>query len=175
MPWGYVCFLPPWRETRPLIPAGRYRTTGEPSMEYLREMPTDEVKKELSRFKGVGPKTISCVLLFTLNRPDFPVDTHGEDSPKFQAVRSRVLPQAMRPSTGPTLPLLLSSSAVWHIAKRLGWVPNSATREATYAHLNSKLGVPDSIKYDLHVLLGECQAGMPCQQHPSHSLAWGRC
>lgn len=40
---------------------------------------------------------------------------------------------------------------MWFIAKRLGWVPPSAGREETYAHLNSK--VPDRIKYSLHVLL----------------------
>jgi len=26
--------------------------------------------------EGMGPKTISCVLLFALGKPDFPVDTH---------------------------------------------------------------------------------------------------
>ncbi|ACO62227.1 predicted protein, partial [Micromonas commoda] len=49
---------------------------GECSMEYLRDMSDDDVKAELSRFKGVGPKTVSCVLMFCLKRPDFPVDTH---------------------------------------------------------------------------------------------------
>mmetsp|Transcript_6096 Transcript_6096/g.12155 ORF Transcript_6096/g.12155 Transcript_6096/m.12155 type:complete len:321 (+) Transcript_6096:147-1109(+) len=48
----------------------------EPSMEYLRDMDNDAVKKELSRFKGLGPKTISCVLLFSMGRGEFPVDTH---------------------------------------------------------------------------------------------------
>lgn len=28
------------------------------------------------RFKGVGTKTVSCVLMFCLGREDFPVDTH---------------------------------------------------------------------------------------------------
>ena len=49
---------------------------GELSMEYLRAMPTDQVKDELLRFKGVGPKTVACVLMFTLQRAEFPVDTH---------------------------------------------------------------------------------------------------
>jgi len=49
---------------------------GKACMEYLREMDDEAVKKELSRFKGVGPKTVSCVLMFCLKRPDFPVDTH---------------------------------------------------------------------------------------------------
>jgi endonuclease-3 len=39
-------------------------------------MSTDDVKATLRRFKGVGPKTVSCVLMFTLGRAEFPVDTH---------------------------------------------------------------------------------------------------
>ena len=49
---------------------------GECDMEYLREMDDEAVKAELRRFKGVGAKTISCVLMFCLKRADFPVDTH---------------------------------------------------------------------------------------------------
>jgi endonuclease III len=41
---------------------------GAPCMEYLRDMSDDDVKSELSRFKGVGPKTIACVLVFCLRR-----------------------------------------------------------------------------------------------------------
>ena len=28
------------------------------------------------RFKGVGPKTVACVMMFCLHREEFPVDTH---------------------------------------------------------------------------------------------------
>eukprot|EP00938_MAST-03A_sp_MAST-3A-sp1_P006444 g6444.t1 len=49
---------------------------GEVSLEYVRDLTDDEIKKELTRFKGVGPKTVACVLMFTLNRAEFPVDTH---------------------------------------------------------------------------------------------------
>lgn len=50
---------------------------GSTSIDYLREWTDDErIKKELVRFPGLGPKAISCVLLFALNRPEFPVDTH---------------------------------------------------------------------------------------------------
>eukprot|EP00958_Prasinococcus_capsulatus_P017245 scaffold1939_cov392-Prasinococcus_capsulatus_cf.AAC.5 len=49
---------------------------GECSMEYVREMDNDAIKAELGRFKGVGPKTVSCVMMFGLNRAEFPVDTH---------------------------------------------------------------------------------------------------
>jgi endonuclease-3 len=48
-----------------------------PSLEYLHKLSNEEIKTELSRFKGLGPKTISCVLLFGLAREnEFPVDTH---------------------------------------------------------------------------------------------------
>ena len=50
---------------------------GEANFEYLQDYESnDEIIKELKRFKGMGPKTISCVLLFALGRNDFPVDTH---------------------------------------------------------------------------------------------------
>ena len=35
-----------------------------------------QVKLELRGYKGVGAKTVSCVLMFCLGRHDFPVDTH---------------------------------------------------------------------------------------------------
>ncbi|KAL8547420.1 hypothetical protein ACS0TY_006952 [Phlomoides rotata] len=49
---------------------------GNLCMEYLRELSVEEVKAELSRLKGIGPKTVSCVLMFNLQHDDFPVDTH---------------------------------------------------------------------------------------------------
>lgn len=49
---------------------------GTISLEYLRERSNEQIQKDLLRFKGLGPKTVSCVLLFTLGRADFPVDTH---------------------------------------------------------------------------------------------------
>ncbi|KAM2076178.1 hypothetical protein ACFX1T_038956 [Malus domestica] len=45
-------------------------------LEYLRELSVDEIKSELSCFKGIGPKTVACVLMFQLQQDDFPVDTH---------------------------------------------------------------------------------------------------
>ncbi|KAF0903196.1 hypothetical protein E2562_025768 [Oryza meyeriana var. granulata] len=49
---------------------------GNICLEYLRDLSVDEVKTELSRFKGIGPKTVACVLMFYLQKDDFPVDTH---------------------------------------------------------------------------------------------------
>ena len=42
---------------------------------------------------------------------------------------------------------------MWKIALALGWVPKTADRDGTYAHLNTR--VPDELKYALHVLLVE--------------------
>ncbi|KAL1187941.1 putative DNA glycosylase [Cardamine amara subsp. amara] len=89
---------------------------GRLCLEYLRGLSIEEVKTELSHFKGVGPKTVSCVLMFNLQHNDFPVDTH-----------------------------------VFEIAKALGWVPKTADRNKTYAHLNRR--IPDELKFDLNCLL----------------------
>ncbi len=45
-------------------------------LSFLAEWCTDRIKAYLSRFTGVGSKTIACVLLFALHRPVLPVDTH---------------------------------------------------------------------------------------------------
>ncbi|CAF2151906.1 hypothetical protein HID58_002254 [Brassica napus] len=52
------------------------RERGSLCLEYLRGLTVEEVKTELSHFKGIGPKTVSCVLMFNLQHNDFPVDTH---------------------------------------------------------------------------------------------------
>ncbi len=41
-----------------------------------RELEDEAIKAELTRFKGVGAKTVACVLMFCLERPEFPVDVH---------------------------------------------------------------------------------------------------
>lgn len=49
---------------------------GALDLEFLRALQPDEARRWLLRFKGVGPKTASIVLLFSLGMPAFPVDTH---------------------------------------------------------------------------------------------------
>jgi len=46
------------------------------NLSFLKRWRTDKIKSWLRRFKGVGEKTIACVLLFSLRRPAMPVDTH---------------------------------------------------------------------------------------------------
>ena len=49
---------------------------GEVSLEHLRKMKDEEILNELIKFPGIGVKTASCVLLFSLRRNVCPVDTH---------------------------------------------------------------------------------------------------
>jgi endonuclease III len=45
-------------------------------LEWLGGLPADEAMRRLVALPGVGPKTASCVLLFSLGVPVMPVDTH---------------------------------------------------------------------------------------------------
>jgi endonuclease-3 len=49
---------------------------GKLELDFLADLPVDEAKAWLTSIKGVGPKTAAIVLLFSLRRPAFPVDTH---------------------------------------------------------------------------------------------------
>jgi len=49
---------------------------GSFNLSYLDSLSTEESLKELLRFEGVGKKTAGVVLLFSLKKPYFPVDTH---------------------------------------------------------------------------------------------------
>ncbi len=52
------------------------RERGELSLDFLADLPLAEAMAWLTAIDGVGPKTASIVLLFSLGRPAFPVDTH---------------------------------------------------------------------------------------------------
>ncbi|MFZ3070399.1 MAG: hypothetical protein WA110_04670 [Anaerolineaceae bacterium] len=49
---------------------------GEISLDWLKDLPVEEARGWLLGLKGVGPKTAAIVLLFSLDMPAFPVDTH---------------------------------------------------------------------------------------------------
>ena len=52
------------------------RATGNISLDFLKNKSNDEVIEELTGYKGIGVKTASCVLLFSMERNVCPVDTH---------------------------------------------------------------------------------------------------
>jgi endonuclease-3 len=49
---------------------------GDFDLSFLQDLPLDDARAWLTSLHGVGPKTASCVLLFSLNQPAMPVDTH---------------------------------------------------------------------------------------------------
>lgn len=49
---------------------------GEPKLDFLADLPVEEAKALLMELPGVGHKTATFVLLFSLRRPALPVDTH---------------------------------------------------------------------------------------------------
>ncbi len=52
------------------------QANGRLSLDFLRDLPTEEARAWLENLPGVGPKTAAIVLLFALDKPAFPVDTH---------------------------------------------------------------------------------------------------
>lgn len=88
---------------------------GKLSLEFLREMNPRDARQWLMQLKGVGPKTAAIILLFSLDMPAFPVDTH------VHRVTGRI---GLRPST------MNADKAHDHLA-------NLFPEEAYYAaHLN---------------------------------------
>jgi len=53
-----------------------YQKRGELKLEFLKQLSLEEARDWLVQIPGVGIKTASCVLLFSLSMPALPVDTH---------------------------------------------------------------------------------------------------
>lgn len=49
---------------------------GKLSLKYLAKLSDEKIYEDLLQYNGVGLKTISCVMAFSLGRDVFPVDTH---------------------------------------------------------------------------------------------------
>ena len=116
----------------------------KPCFQYLKQMSTKEIKDHLSQFKGLGPKTISCVLLFGLDRAEFPVDTHVlRISKSMDWLSSKDNHQQQ---------LFMKSNTNKNKTKtKTKTKAGEHTRESAYEYMNSI--VPDDIKMDLHCLL----------------------
>lgn len=52
------------------------KKNGRLDLQYIKKMADDDIFNELTSIKGIGVKTASCVLLFSLDRNVCPVDTH---------------------------------------------------------------------------------------------------
>jgi endonuclease-3 len=98
------------------IKAGRIQTIfgeirrreGNLSLERLNELDDQSVAAYLCELPGVGPKTAACVLVFSMGRPAFPIDTHvhriaqrlGWIEPKASAERAH---QELAPRVPPDI------------------------------------------------------------------------
>ncbi len=79
------------------------RERGAITLDFLADMPLADAKKWLTAIQGIGPKTAAIILLFTFNRPVFPVDTHvhritkrvGLIGPKVSANKAHDLLEAI--------------------------------------------------------------------------------
>jgi len=49
---------------------------GALDLSFLHELSSQEAIAYLSRFRGIGPKTVACTLLFACHKEVFPLDTH---------------------------------------------------------------------------------------------------
>ena len=75
------------------------------TLDFLAEMEVDEARRWLTSLSGVGPKTAAIVLLFSLGKPAFPVDTHvhrvsrrlGLIGPKTSREKSHEVLEALLP------------------------------------------------------------------------------
>ncbi len=56
---------------------GDSKTLTEYLYDELARCTTEEALRYLCKLPGVGPKTAACVLMFHLDRPAFPIDTHA--------------------------------------------------------------------------------------------------
>ena len=51
-------------------------THGKLSLKFVEKMPDEAARDFLTKFRGVGPKTVACTLLFASHKEVFPLDTH---------------------------------------------------------------------------------------------------
>lgn len=49
---------------------------GTLSLKFVEKMPDEKARDFLENFRGIGPKTVACALLFASHKQIFPLDTH---------------------------------------------------------------------------------------------------
>jgi endonuclease III len=49
---------------------------GSLDLDFLHDLPNADAANYLSQFRGIGPKTVACTLLFACHKDIFPLDTH---------------------------------------------------------------------------------------------------
>jgi endonuclease III len=75
------------------------------SLKFVEKMSDEEARDFLQQFRGIGPKTVACTLLFACHKEVFPLDTHifrvlkrtGILPPKITDVKAHRLLDALVP------------------------------------------------------------------------------
>jgi len=78
---------------------------GRLSLDFLRDLPVEEARAWLTSINGIGPKTAAIILLFSLDMPAFPVDTHvhrvtgrlGIIGPRVSAEQAHAILESLAP------------------------------------------------------------------------------
>ncbi len=52
------------------------KNRGTLSLKFVEKMSADKARNFLLEFRGIGPKTVACTLLFACHKEVFPIDTH---------------------------------------------------------------------------------------------------
>ena len=74
-------------------------------LSFLRDLSDEEVEAYLGHIRGIGSKTVACVLLFGLGRATFPVDTHVfRVSRRLGLLNGQVTPEKAQEFLGPRIP-----------------------------------------------------------------------
>ena len=72
--------------------------TGAPDLSVLDDMGDADAQAYLTGLPGVGPKTAACILLFSLQRPLMPVDTHVHRvARRLGVIDAQVTPEQAHP------------------------------------------------------------------------------
>ena len=112
-----------------------HRERGALSLDFLKTVSDREAWDYLIGFKGVGPKTAACVMLFSLNRPAFPVDTHVYRAvDRVIGAEERISPAQMQEELQKVVPPDLMYSFHLHLVRhgRLICRPRSPLCERCY-------------------------------------------
>jgi endonuclease-3 len=111
----------------------------------FRDGDPSETWSRLLGLPGVGPKTAACVLLFSLEQPYFPVDTHvyrvarrlGLISPRATAVQAQEILQAATP---PELVYELHMNLIRH-GRAVCRAPRPLCEECVLLNICPRIGV----------------------------------
>jgi endonuclease-3 len=84
---------------------------GEVSLDFVHDLPVAGAREYLQSLPGVGPKTASCVLLFSCRRRVFPVDTHvARITRRLGWVAEQATPEQIQEQLEPRIPANLRYS-----------------------------------------------------------------